>query len=106
MRAPLQVLLASVLLSCTAVSPLRAADPKVELLWPAGAPDAAGTEDADKPTLSIWLPSADKANGCAVVVCPGGGYGALAVDHEGKQVAEFLNSLGVTAFMLKYRLAP
>src|SRR5205085_5120208 len=54
----------------------------------------------------IWQPPADKANGCAVVICPGGGYGFLAVDHEGKQVAEWLNSLGVTAFMLKYRIAP
>ena len=56
----------------------------------------------DKPTLTVWLAPADKANGCAVVVCPGGGYGHLAVDHEGKQIAEFLNSLGVSAFMLKY----
>lgn len=82
------------------------AEPKVELLWPQGAPGAVGSEDADKPTLTIWQPSADKANGCAVVICPGGGYAHLAVDHEGKQVAEWLNSLGVTAFMLKYRLAP
>src|SRR5262249_47515208 len=80
--------------------------PKVELLWPKGAPGAAGTEDADKPTLTIYLPPADKANGAAVVVCPGGGYGHLAVDHEGKQPAEWLNSLGVTAFVLKYRIAP
>jgi len=107
MRPAVRYLLGSaLLLVCAAISPVQAADPKVELLWPSGAPDAAGTDDADKPTLSIWLPPADKANGCAVVVCPGGGYGALAVDHEGKQIAEFLNSLGVTAFMLKYRLAP
>jgi acetyl esterase/lipase len=85
---------------------LRAAEPKVELLWPQGAPGAVGTDDADKPTLTIWQPAADKANGCAVVVCPGGGYQHLAVDHEGKQVAEWLNTLGVTAFMLKYRIAP
>lgn len=85
---------------------LRADEPKVELLWPHGAPGAAGAEDADKPTLTIWQPSADKANGCAIVICPGGGYGFLAVDHEGKQIAEWLNSLGVTAYMLKYRIAP
>src|SRR5579872_4740299 len=85
---------------------LRAADPKVELLWPHGAPGAAGTEDADKPTLTIWPAPADKANGCAVVVCPGGGYQHLAVDHEGKQIAEWLNSRGVAAFVLRYRLGP
>jgi acetyl esterase/lipase len=94
------------LIAGAALSPLAAAEPTVELLWPNGAPEAAGTEDADKPTLTVWLAPADKANGCAVVVCPGGGYGHLAVDHEGKQIAEFLNSLGVSAFMLKYRLAP
>ena len=83
-----------------------AADPKVEPLWPNGAPNAAGNEDADKPTLTFWLAPADKANGCAVVICPGGGYGGLATDHEGKQVAEWLNTLGVTGVMLKYRHAP
>jgi acetyl esterase/lipase len=85
---------------------LPADEPRVELLWPQGAPGAVGAEDGDKPTLTIWHPSADRSIGCAVVVCPGGGYGHLAVDHEGKQIAEWLNSLGVTAFMLKYRLAP
>ncbi|MFN0053715.1 MAG: family 16 glycoside hydrolase [Planctomycetales bacterium] len=100
---------AIVVLSLGAVLSARsgnAAEPQVELLWPQGAPGAAGAEDRDKPSLTIWKPAADKANGCAVVICPGGGYGHLAVDHEGKQVAEWLNSLGVTACMLKYRLAP
>lgn len=85
---------------------LPAAEPKVELLWPNGAPGSVGEDPGDKPSITIWLPPQDKANGTAVVVCPGGGYGALAVDHEGKQVAEWLNSLGVSAFVLKYRLAP
>jgi acetyl esterase/lipase len=86
---------------------LPAADePKVELLWPNGAPGAMGTEPKDKPSLTIWLPPADKANGTAVVICPGGGYGGLATDHEGKQVAEWFTKRGVTAFMLKYRHAP
>jgi acetyl esterase/lipase len=76
-------------------------------LWPHGAPGAKGTDpDKDVPTLTIWLPNADKATGAAVVVCPGGGYGMLAVDHEGKQVAEWLNGIGVAAFVLKYRLGP
>jgi acetyl esterase/lipase len=86
--------------------PLPAAEPKTELLWPAGAPGAVGETDADKPSITVWLPEAEKAGGCAVVVCPGGGYGALAMDHEGRQVAAWLNSHGVTAFVLKYRLAP
>ncbi len=78
----------------------------VELLWPKGAPGALGTEDADKPSVTVYLPPADKATGAAVVVCPGGGYGALASGHEGKDPAEFLNKLGIAAFVLKYRIAP
>lgn len=107
MRPASRLLLCSALLiACLAPAGLRADEPKVEQLWPQGAPGAVGSEEADKPTLTIWLPAADKANGCAVVVCPGGGYQHLAIDHEGKQIAEWLNSLGVTTFMLKYRIAP
>lgn len=80
--------------------------PKVELLWPKGAPGAVGTEERDKPSLTIYLPPTDKANGTAVVVCPGGGYGALAVGHEGKEPAEWLNRHGIAAFVLRYRLGP
>ncbi len=80
--------------------------PKVQLLWPDGAPGAVGNADEDKPTISIYLPPAEKATGAGVVVCPGGGYGHLAVDHEGDQVSRWLNSFGVAAFMLKYRIAP
>jgi acetyl esterase/lipase len=80
--------------------------PKTELLYPDGAPGAVGTEDADKPSLTIWLPAADKANGTAVVICPGGGYGGLAMGHEGKDVAQWFVDRGVTAFVLKYRHAP
>jgi hypothetical protein len=61
---------------------------KVELLWPQGAPGATGQSDNDKPTLTISLPPADKANGAAVVVCPGGGYGGLAMSYEGIEVGE------------------
>src|SRR5438270_487736 len=85
---------------------LRADPPPVLLLWPEGAPGAVGSEEADKPSLTVFTPAADKPSGAAVVICPGGGYGFLAVDHEGRQVAEWLNQLGVTAFMLKYRIAP
>ncbi len=73
-------------------------------LWPSKAPGAIGDEDADRPTLTAYLP--DKASGTAVVVCPGGGYGHLAMDHEGVQIARWLNSLDIAAFVLKYRIAP
>jgi len=75
----------------------------VELLWPDGAPGAKGEKEGDKPSLTIYLPAPDKATGAAVVICPGGGYGHLAMDHEGHQVAEWLNSFGVAGFILKYR---
>jgi acetyl esterase/lipase len=74
-------------------------------LWEGKAPFAVGDTATDKPTLTPYLAPKDKAIGAAVVVCPGGGYGGLADDHEGKQVARFLNELGVSAFVLKYRTA-
>ena len=73
-------------------------------LWEGKAPLAVGDSDADKPGLTIHLAPKDKAAGAAVVICPGGGYGFLAADHEGKQVAEFFNGLGVHAFVLKSRI--
>lgn len=93
------------LLGAACCSPLSAADkPETFLLWPDGAPGKVGDEDADKPLLWYYPAPKDKACGTAVVVCPGGGYGGLAVDHEGAQVARWFNSFGVTAFVLKYRL--
>ncbi len=56
------------------------------------------------PILDMYTPPAGTSNGTAVIICPGGGYGALAISHEGAEVAKWLNSLGVTAFVLKYRL--
>jgi len=85
---------------------LLANEPQTIVLWPEGAPGAVGNEDADRPTLTVYLPPADRAVPTGVVVCPGGGYAKLAMDHEGRQVAEWLNSLGVAAFVLKYRLGP
>jgi acetyl esterase/lipase len=76
---------------------------KVELLWADGAPGAKGTRRGDKPALTIYLPDAVKATGAAVVICPGGGYGHLATDHEGHQIARWLNSFGVAGFILQYR---
>jgi acetyl esterase/lipase len=95
------------LLTLSLTLTLPAADaPKEEPLWPGKAPDALGDKPQDKPSLTIYLPPADKATGTAVVVCPGGGYGTLALDHEGKQIAEWLTQRGLTAFVLRYRVAP
>jgi acetyl esterase/lipase len=79
-------------------------DREFHLLWPDGAPGAVGTEAVDKPKITPYLALRGRATGAAVVVCPGGGYRVVAADHEGKQIAEWLNSLGVSAFVLQYRL--
>jgi acetyl esterase/lipase len=76
---------------------------KVEPLWPDGAPAAKGNEEGDKPELTIYLTPKAKATGAAVVICPGGGYGHLAMDHEGHQIAQWLNKFGVAGFIIKYR---
>ncbi len=73
-------------------------------LWPGGAPGAMGSSPEDTPTISRYRPAA-ASSGAAFVVCPGGGYARLA-DHEGHNVAVWLNGLGATAFVLKYRLGP
>lgn len=57
-----------------------------------------------KPSLTIYLPPKEKANGTAVVICPGGGYGIIAASHEGSDVAKKFNEIGVAAFVLKYRI--
>lgn len=61
-------------------------------------------EKVRKPTLTVYLPAKEKANGTAVVICPGGGYGVLAVGHEGVDIARKFNEQGIAAFVLKYRL--
>lgn len=98
----------------------RGADPIK--LWPGKAPgetkdigpekvtppkndkDVKRVGNVSEPTLTIYAPPKEKANGTAVVVAPGGGYSILAIEHEGTQVCEWLNSLGVTAVLLKYRV--
>ncbi len=82
------------------------ASPQVELLWPKGAPGAVGSEIRDTPSVAIYLPPAEKENGAGIVICPGGGYGGLALGHEGKEPAEWLNRHGFAAFVLTYRLGP
>ncbi len=109
-----------VLSSCLTLA-LHAEEPSPLKLWPEGAPEKPGfaldpekriepkgsndvlrVTNVSEPTLSVYRP--EKPNGTAVLVCPGGGYGILAIEHEGTQVCEWLNSLGVTAILLKYRV--
>ena len=74
-------------------------------LWPSGVPGLGPNSKGVGPTLTLYRPAAEKSTGAVVVVCPGGGYGGHA-DHEGRPIAEWLNGLGITAVVLKYRLAP
>jgi acetyl esterase/lipase len=77
--------------------------PKTILLWPNGAPGAKGTTDADKPALTLF-PLSGNHSDAAVLVFPGGGYHHLAMTYEGTEVAQWLNGLGIPAFVLRYRL--
>ncbi|QOV87740.1 alpha/beta hydrolase [Humisphaera borealis] len=95
---------------CLVSTMTRAADPLTLRLWDGDAPGALGKEASEKPsndvpTITVYPPPEGKNNGGAIVVCPGGGYGGLAA-HEGKPVAEWANSLGMTGVVLRYRLGP
>lgn len=107
------------LLLMTSLASLSAASPPTYRLWPQGAPEPAGFKakpetderkadglrrvgEVSDPTLTVYAPP--RPNGTAVLVCPGGGYHLLAYEHEGTQVCEWLNTLGVTAVLLKYRV--
>jgi acetyl esterase/lipase len=79
--------------------------PETIPLWPEGAPGAKGSEEADVPTLTFYYPEEDQKTGASIVVCPGGGYAGLA-SYEGKDVAEWLATLGITGVVLKYRHSP
>jgi acetyl esterase/lipase len=81
----------------------HAQNPPTIPLWPEGAPGALGHEDKDTPTLTPYLADPSIATGAAIVILPGGGYGALA-PHEGKGYAEWLASNGVAGLVVKYRL--
>lgn len=72
-------------------------------LWSNGAPTANG-DASDQAKVWVYLPDADKATGRAVVICPGGAYGFLAMDHEGHLWANYFKSQGVAAIVLKYRM--
>jgi acetyl esterase/lipase len=116
----------ALLLATAAVAAATAAEPPVSL-WPKGAPGEKGDigPEADTtkpdgalvagkrvirlgnvsdPTLTVYSPPKEKANGVAVVVFPGGGYNILAMDLEGTEICEWLNSIGVTGVLVKYRV--
>ena len=82
------------------------AEPQTFPLWEHGAPGALGTGDQDTPTITVYEPLDGTRTGTAVVVAPGGSYGMLASNHEGRQLANWFNAMDVTAFVLKYRLGP
>lgn len=86
--------------------PLPIQDTQPLRLWPGDAPGALGVADADIPKLTVYLPRNTPAGMTAVVIMPGGGYQNLASNHEGRQVANYLNSAGIAAFVLQYRLGP
>lgn len=67
-------------------------------------PDVQRLTNVSKPTLTLFQPPDGKRNGAAIIICPGGGYSILAWDLEGTEVAEWFNSIGVTALVLKYRV--
>ena len=126
----LEILARTVILALTVFSilgslpprPAGAAEPEELKLWPGAVPGEADFQPpvakpdsprndgilrlalVTEPTMTIFPPPADKANGAAVLVCPGGGYNILAWDLEGTEIAEWLRSLGVTAAVLKYRV--
>lgn len=103
--------------SAAAIEPLVTLD-----VWPGDAPGEKGDIEPEglgratperpvirlanvsKPTLAVFKPAPEKDTGAAVLVCPGGGYNILAYDLEGTEVAEWLNSIGVTGIVLKYRV--
>ncbi len=73
-------------------------------LWQEKAPQALGDKATDRPQLIVYPADPDKATGAGVIVLPGGGYGFLSMEHEGHAIGQWLQSLGVSAFVLEYRL--
>lgn len=76
-----------------------------ELLWPDGAPSATGAGVDHEPAITIYSPKEETRTGTAIIICPGGGYGNLAMGHEGKDIAEWLNGLGITGIVFEYRMS-
>jgi len=93
------------------IIPLDTGSPNTAVIWTrpereyfSQLANAEFVTNVSKPTLTVYAPPPSTANGTAVVICPGGGFHVLAINHEGVDVARWLNARGVTAFVLKYRL--
>jgi acetyl esterase/lipase len=87
-------------------SPPILQDPQTIPLWQSSTPGALGDAAEDIPTLTIYMPPVTTGPMTAVIVAPGGGYRTLSMNKEGRAPANYLNSLGMAAFVLKYRLGP
>jgi acetyl esterase/lipase len=105
--------LIAVALACALASPALAQapgpilqEPQTIPLWQGAAPGAAGNAPEDIPTLTIYMPPNTAGPMTAVIIAPGGGYRALSMNKEGRAPANYLNALGIAAFVLKYRLGP
>lgn len=104
----------AILIGASAMIPALASadEPKTYPLWPEAMTKEHGTDKGndnnpgDVPTITVFLAPKGKATGASILICPGGGYGMLATEHEGRETAAWLNSIGVAGVMLKYRLAP
>ncbi|MFO0840837.1 MAG: alpha/beta hydrolase [Gemmataceae bacterium] len=111
------VALAILLTAVPALAQLPRKAPAAIPLWPKGAPgsearsaeaekaDGANVSNVHNPTLTPYVPDAGKSTGTAVIICPGGGHSKLCLGHEGYALAGWLRDRGITAFVLKYRLA-
>jgi acetyl esterase/lipase len=111
MRLPFFVFVIALAAACVAhaqtpPAPPLMQEPQTLLLWPDGAPGALGQEDRDKPAITVYMPPNTTGPMTAVVIAPGGSYARLAMNHEGRQPANYLNALGIAAFVLRYRLGP
>jgi acetyl esterase/lipase len=106
MRLRLIALIAAATSVAAAQQPLPIQDGQIIPLWGGPAPGALGTDSSDIPAVTVFLPRTVAPNTPAIIVCPGGSYQRLASNHEGRQVANFLNSMGIAAFVLRYRLGP
>jgi acetyl esterase/lipase len=80
-----------------------AVEPLTIRLWEQAAPGAIGSEEKDIPTAIVYLPKQNSATTGAIVILPGGGYGGLAMDHEGHQIARWANELGLAGIIVSYR---
>ncbi len=95
--------LLSLLFVVTSILSASAQKPKVLDLWPNGCPTASENPQ-DTARVWLYLPKAEKSTGRSVVICPGGGYSHLAMNHEGHEWAPFFNNMGIAVMVLKYRM--